>query len=244
MGRSHSHTGFDLVSIIIVGIVFVFNNWNFDNFWQLWTISTTNTIAFNFWTIEKTILETCDIWDTDYNSDNWELEFMTIFVTWQLIVTLDSIRNSCDVQKIITYESFKKHEKNLRSILEGWVRNQRSKAFLPFRNTPFMLESVWSVCQKQFNWIESPWDLVHWCSTWSSPCLLETLSSQCCNININMFIVFRFNITTLLWPILTCTCRPPVECRHCSVGLASGRLVWNSWTSTLACRSNKVKSAT
>ena len=38
-----------------------------------------------------------DFWDTDYNFDNWELEFMTIFVTWQLIVTLDSIRNSCDV---------------------------------------------------------------------------------------------------------------------------------------------------
>ena len=25
---------------------------------------------------------TCDIWDTDYNSDNWEAEYMTIFVTW------------------------------------------------------------------------------------------------------------------------------------------------------------------
>ena len=45
----------------------------------------------------RAILETCDIWDTDYNSDNWEPEFMKIFVTWQLIVTLDSIRNSCDV---------------------------------------------------------------------------------------------------------------------------------------------------
>ena len=31
------------------------------------------------------------------NSENWEPEIMTIFVTWQLIVTLDSIRNSCDV---------------------------------------------------------------------------------------------------------------------------------------------------
>ena len=41
--------------------------------------------------------ETCDIWDTDNNSDNWEPETMTIFVIWQLIVTLDSIRNSCDV---------------------------------------------------------------------------------------------------------------------------------------------------
>ena len=43
------------------------------------------------------MLKTCDIWDTDYNSDNWKPEFMTIFVTWQLIMTLDSIRNSCDV---------------------------------------------------------------------------------------------------------------------------------------------------
>ena len=60
-------------------------------------IFTIQTIAFAILTIEKTILETCDIWDTDYNSDNWEPEFMTIFVTWQLIVTLDSIRNSCDV---------------------------------------------------------------------------------------------------------------------------------------------------
>ena len=45
----------------------------------------------------KTILETCGIWNTDYNSDKWEPEFMTIFVCWQLRVTLDSIRNSCDV---------------------------------------------------------------------------------------------------------------------------------------------------
>ena len=40
---------------------------------------------------------TCDIWDTDYNCDNWKTEFITIYVTWQLRVTLDSIRNSCDV---------------------------------------------------------------------------------------------------------------------------------------------------
>ena len=49
----------------------------------------------------KTILANCDNWDTDANSDNWELEFMTIFVTWQLRVTLESIRNSCDVFFII-----------------------------------------------------------------------------------------------------------------------------------------------
>ena len=87
----------------------------FDNFWQFFfTILTIvdnfdnsdkrefyfdnlDNSFFSILTIEKTILETCDIWDTDYNSANWEPEFMTIFVTWQLIVTLDSIRNFCDV---------------------------------------------------------------------------------------------------------------------------------------------------
>ena len=47
--------------------------------------------------LQRAILETCEIWDTGYNFDNWEPEFMTICVTWQLGVTLDSIRNSCDV---------------------------------------------------------------------------------------------------------------------------------------------------
>ena len=57
----------------------------------------TNTKTKTFWEHLRAILETCDIWDTGYNSDNWEPEFMTIFVTWQLIVTLDIIHNSCDV---------------------------------------------------------------------------------------------------------------------------------------------------
>ena len=51
----------------------------------------------NMKTKTMTYLVTCDIWDTNYNSDNWEPEFMPIFVAWQLRVTLDSIRNSCDV---------------------------------------------------------------------------------------------------------------------------------------------------
>ena len=62
------------------------------------TKTMTKTKTKTFWEhLPRAILETCDIWDTDYNSDNWEPEFMTIFVIWQLIVTLDSIRNSCDV---------------------------------------------------------------------------------------------------------------------------------------------------
>ena len=40
--------------------------------------------------------------DTDYNTDNWEPGLMTIFVTWHLIVTLDSICNSCDVLLTMT----------------------------------------------------------------------------------------------------------------------------------------------
>ena len=34
------------------------------------------------------ITGTCDIWDTDYNTNNWEPGFMTIFVTRQLWVHL------------------------------------------------------------------------------------------------------------------------------------------------------------
>ena len=56
-----------------------------------------NSVWWGDLTWPKKPLRCCDIWDTDYNTDNWEPEFMTIFVIWQLIVTLDSIRNSCDV---------------------------------------------------------------------------------------------------------------------------------------------------
>ena len=41
----------------------------------------------------RTVTKTDDwlvTFETDYNYDNWEPEFMTIFVTWQLRVTLDS----------------------------------------------------------------------------------------------------------------------------------------------------------
>ena len=69
-----------------------------DNCWQFWKQKDNNSNKDN----DKDNPGTCDIWDTDYNSDNWEPEFMTIFVIWQLIVTLDNIRNSCDVLQIST----------------------------------------------------------------------------------------------------------------------------------------------
>ena len=52
--------------------------------------------------LHRAILVTCDIWDTDFISDNWGPEFLTTCVTWQLRVTLDRIRNSCDVFLILS----------------------------------------------------------------------------------------------------------------------------------------------
>ena len=50
------------------------NFWQFlDNSGQFWTILTSETI-------ERTVLETCDIWDTDCNSDDWEPEFWQSFL--------------------------------------------------------------------------------------------------------------------------------------------------------------------
>ena len=62
----------------------------FDNF-DHWDINWDNFSL--FWQLRRH----CEIWDIGYNSDNWEPEFMIIFVIWQSIVTLDSIRNSCNV---------------------------------------------------------------------------------------------------------------------------------------------------
>ena len=71
-------------------------------------------------TTTTTTLETCDIWDTDYNFYKWEPEFVTIFVTWQSRVTLDSIRNSCDVlkRKHMQYQKFaNSHMHNILQIV-------------------------------------------------------------------------------------------------------------------------------
>ena len=66
---------------------------------DLWDINQTDFWKI-FWFLDNP--RTCDIWNTDYNSDNWEPEFMTIFVIQQLIVTLDSIRNFCDVSHALS----------------------------------------------------------------------------------------------------------------------------------------------
>ena len=55
-----------------------FEKWdNFDN-WDFLTILTTETTDTIFDNFDNWKDSTGDIWDTDYNSDNWEPEFMTI----------------------------------------------------------------------------------------------------------------------------------------------------------------------
>ena len=81
----------------------------YDNFW--WPFLMT-IFYYNFWwqflmiflmtiLVIIVIIGICDIWDTYYNIDNWEPGFMTIIGTWHFFVTLDSIRNSCNVLKCI-----------------------------------------------------------------------------------------------------------------------------------------------
>ena len=71
-------------------------------FWTLFQWTTTKVTAeikqliCNIYN-DKNNPGTCDIGDTDYNSDNWESEFMTIFVTWQLrfvFRNLDNLKDS------------------------------------------------------------------------------------------------------------------------------------------------------
>ena len=92
--------------------------YTFHIFWQSWQFLTTLTSFANLWEFWKldnfwkylTIFASLDNFDHNYNDNpsdllhlrhwlhfyNWEPEFMTIFVAWQLRVTLDSISNSCD----------------------------------------------------------------------------------------------------------------------------------------------------
>ena len=129
----------------------------FDNWWQLTTIGDN----FDNSTIAFAIQNDFDNWnwdtDTD-NSDNWEHEFMTIFVNWQLIVTLDSIRNSCDVYFKI-----------------GWLWNLRKRLRRNFDLTPKTIAAslasrAWGPCKSanSFN-IKIYWfDLLTDCVIWLS----------------------------------------------------------------------------
>ena len=75
------------------------------------------------------ILETCGLWDFDYNSDNSEPEFMTIFVTIRSVVTLDSIRNSCNVY---FHWKFQHNISNQVNFLFVFVQNWKSLSAIPY----------------------------------------------------------------------------------------------------------------
>ena len=57
-----------------------------------WHVLTNSTIL-SIVTIARTILDTCGIWDTVYNSGNWEPQVITISLAWQLRVAVDDICN-------------------------------------------------------------------------------------------------------------------------------------------------------
>ena len=83
--------------------------YNYDNYWNFLKIFTTKSQQHEQRQWQR------QSWD---NSDNWETEFMTIFVAWQLRVTLDSIRNSCDVfHNVTTLSMLKKKNYNLLKFL-------------------------------------------------------------------------------------------------------------------------------
>ena len=99
--KHHKISLFSLLSLLLCHGQITFYGWvtfygqitfycqiTFYGFWLIFTMTIDNNN-------DKIIQETCFLWDIDYNSDNWEPEFMTI--TLQLRVTLDSIHNSCDV---------------------------------------------------------------------------------------------------------------------------------------------------
>ena len=76
--------------------------WQCWQFWQFWQFLTILENFGQFWqlrqflTIGKTVLET---WHLRHWLQFWQLRtwIQTIILTWQLIATLDSILNSCDV---------------------------------------------------------------------------------------------------------------------------------------------------
>ena len=99
-----------------------------------------------FWQLERQSWR-LDIWDTDYNSNNWEPEFMTIFGTWQSILTLDSICNSCDV--LLSLE-FKISTKLFIDSLYGFADWGSSSSFDSLRRLSTFLISFDSILKKTF----------------------------------------------------------------------------------------------
>ena len=118
-----------------------------------------------------------DIWYTDCNSDNWEPKLMAIFVTWQLIVTLDSIRNSCDVFSnfncvclilfFLCYVNYVNYPplKNLER--KNYTQHEQCSLFLPFVPSPEACRqhNFW-ICDFWYIWMLHAIELVPWTRSW------------------------------------------------------------------------------
>ena len=122
-------------------------------------------------TIFLYLFSTCDIWDTDYNTDNWEPGFMTIFVTWQLIVTLDSIRNSCDVFRIrflcpVQQGREVRHTQVFSNCFFFWQERTKQHCFLFCHRCKFDHESIRSALPL------SQVSSFIFCTNWNNPVFL------------------------------------------------------------------------
>ena len=88
-------------------------------------------------TIAKTIPETYDVWDTNYNSDNWEPEFMTTFFAWQL----------WHWTAFATLAIFYYHDSSYRSVIDPYGTSGPPQ--------PFGDDQLVVVCSSPLSWSDS-----------------------------------------------------------------------------------------
>ena len=107
-------------------------------------------------TIEKTVLET---WHLRHWLQFWRLRtwIQSIIVTWQLIVTLDSIRNSCDVLRVemslVVWTLFKETTNLVTSILER--TGNLFKIVIENLNLFRIVIELFTVVIENWDWISS-----------------------------------------------------------------------------------------
>ena len=130
--------------------------------------TTTKTEKNTFWDyIQRAILIPCDIWDTDYISDNWEPEFMTIFVTWKSSVARDSICNSYDVlyPKVSTYAKSASFQVPNNGTLSS--RSQKCRPLFSRQLPPKCWHDICFVGFSLLGWILSQfWHFAHFGHFW------------------------------------------------------------------------------
>ena len=98
---------------------------------------------------------TWDIWDTDYNSDNWKTEFIIIFVTVtkQFRVTLDIIGNSCNVFNKVTSRQPWWRDKSAEWISDKFLRRTEEEKTKTNISVIWKLV-IWKQVVKRKNFLE------------------------------------------------------------------------------------------